>query len=86
MAASFSARRFKPTNKSPGSYSGGIYRSFEAATKLEHLAHEPWAIDWIKNALVCKHGVAVNNLDAIALGVEILRELIHHHHAAINLV
>ncbi len=55
-------------------------RSLMAADRLQHLSDEPWAIDWIKCALVCKHGVAVNNLDAMAMGVEVLRELLQRYH------
>ena len=86
MVTIFYARQVKAKSEAPGKSSRWIGHSFEAATKLEHLSHEAWAIDWIKNALVCKHGVAVNNLDAIVLGIEILRELIDHHHSAINRV
>ena len=67
-------------NESPTTSSGVNSRSLTAADRLQHLTDEPWAIDWIKCALVCKHGVAVNNLDAITLGVEVLRELLQRHH------
>ena len=71
-------------NESPANSSTASCKSLDAVARLQHLSHEPWAIDWIKCALICKHGVAVNNLDALAMGVEVLHELLDRHHSAIT--
>ena len=71
-------------NESPTTSSGVNSRSLTAADRLQHLTDEPWAIDWINSALVCKHGVAVNNLDAMAMGVKVLRELLQRYHFAMR--
>ena len=83
MAYILRQSRVGAMNESPAISSTLSSKSLDAVARLEHLSHEPWAIDWIKCALICKHGVAVNNLDALAMGVDVLRELIARHHSAI---
>ena len=53
----------------------------KALIRLQHVTHEPWAVDWQRFGLVCKHGVLVNHWHVLAGSATVLHELITARHA-----